>query len=127
MITFKSFLENIIDIKRNPKPLSYHDFSSPEDDDYIHTDDTDDGDEGWMSTSPLGITAQYPLAQTSGKLKGFQVKPSLGQTTNVFKDKLKGQDKVHTLLSKVYADEKMTMKEINYLIKYLNNKYGLGE
>jgi hypothetical protein len=133
IMRFKKFMEGngIIDPKRNPKVTPWEKLadidSDPADDDYDpkkaaltskEIDDMYGDDDINYNRSKLGKTAQYPLAQASGKLRGFQVKTP--QELFRGKEKLGGQELVDTLRSKLYAGEHMTMKEIDFLQKALN-------
>lgn len=123
MRTFNNFIEGIIDPKRNPKANSFEK-SDSEDDSYISPSEEDD-DDSPNYRNKLGLTAQYPLAKASGKMRGMQTKTSdeLFRKGSAFKDKLGQRDLVDTLRSKLYAGEPMTKKEMDYLGKMLDKEY----
>lgn len=120
MRTFNQYIEGIIDPKRNPKPTR-NDL-----DDYYNGNDDDEDEEVEMPTraAGLGLTAQYPLAKASGKLSGFQTKSpdEMFKNKSTMQDEKYLQDRVDTLRSKLYSGEKMSVKEIDYLIKHLNKE-----
>lgn len=126
MRDFNDYMESIIDPKRNPKKRSYED--DFDDDDAPRPDAPffDDDDEE-PTRNQLGLTAQYPLARSSGKGRGFQtITPDkMFSKSNVFKDKLKGRELVDTLRSKLYSGERMTPREINHLMKQLNQELAM--
>lgn len=126
MRTFQQFIESLHDPKRDPKikPWERTALSSPEDDDYIPGDEDLEDDEPGRTNSPLGLTAQYPLAKASGNMRGLQTKSpkELFQKDTAFTDRLSGPEMLDTLRSKLYAGERMSMKEINYLLKLLNKE-----
>lgn len=125
MRTYREYIESVIDPKNNPKVRAYE--NDYEDDDNYFPSEDDDDDQSHYHRSKLGKTAQYPLAKASGKMRGFQtVSPKdyfRGQRGNTFRDKLSGKNLIDTLKSKVYSDEPMSQKEIDYLMKILDKAY----
>jgi hypothetical protein len=124
MKNFWEYVESIYDPKRNPKASNWeksgeHD---PADDDYNPPDPFfDDDDDNHYHRSQLGKTAQYPLAKSAGKMRGFQVRSPEQQFNS--KDKQTSyRDIIDTLKSKNKAGEDMSWKEINFLIKHLDKE-----
>jgi len=131
MRTFYNFIEAIIDPKRNPKktPGERLGQMGPDDDDYDprahdELDDMYDDEPGPTGGNGLGLNAQYPLAQSSGKMRGFQVKTpkEMFRKPDVVDDKLSGRELFDTLRAKLRSGERMTSREITILLKLLNKQ-----
>ncbi len=132
MRDFYQFLaEDIVDPKRNPKKRASERIPSddPADDDYDPQaiDDIEawaDDDDHPHGSSKLGLSAAYPLAQASGKMRGFQVgtpKQILGKRDSL-DDNLSPRDLLQTLVNKSRTGERMSSREIDALIRLLNKQ-----
>lgn len=112
MRTFKQYIESIVDPKNNPRLQSWN-------------QESDDSDPSYYRKN-LGKTAQYPLAHIEKDAKGFQVKSPeefFKKRISPLENGMSERDLVDTLKSKLYAKEPMTMREINFLIKKLDQAY----
>lgn len=135
MKTFFQFYESIIDPKRKVGSSAFEKFKNfpePEDDDYDPdaiqrarelTDDEDDDD--YTPRSVYGLTAQYPLAKASGKMRGFQIQSPEDhfKKHSEFDDRMPYKQLADTLRSKLYSGEPMSNRELNFVMKAIDKEY----